>query len=474
MIRELETKPQTKDQLVITSAYPYISHHYAMGKLSQFITHPIELRAAIILKFFRKPLFSVKDTQETPDLKKCYQLLNLTSRSFAAVIMELNPELRNAVMLFYLILRALDTVEDDMSIAHDIKIPLLRDFYKKLSLDNWSFDGNAPTEKDRAVLTDFNSILHEFHRLNKDYRDVIIKITKEMGNGMADYILDEEFNLNGVQTIKDYDMYCHYVAGLVGDGLTHLMVIAKFASPELIKQPELFESMGLFLQKTNIIRDYAEDIEAGRSFWPKEVWSIYGNKLTDFQSSTNTQQGVFCINHLVLNALEHVNDVLTYLSFIQEQSSFQFCAIPQVMAIATLALVFNNENVLHTNVKIRKGTTCDLILQSRSYKGCVDIFEYYLRDIRKRLGVEDPNYLKYNIHIAKIDQFIEEMYQDNLPQGVKPNKTPIYLKVTERSKYDNPVEDVQYEEMYKFNMFLTVLLTTSLAFLVIYLGPSQD
>lgn len=445
-----------------------------MGKLSQFITHPIELRAAIILKFFRKPLFSVQDTQETPDLKKCYQLLNLTSRSFAAVIMELNPELRNAVMLFYLILRALDTVEDDMSIAHEIKVPLLRDFYKKLSLDDWSFDGNAPTEKDRAVLTDFNAILHEFHRLNKDYRDVIIKITKEMGNGMADYILDEEFNLNGVQTIKDYDMYCHYVAGLVGDGLTHLMVIAKFASPELINQPELFESMGLFLQKTNIIRDYAEDIEAGRSFWPKEIWSIYGNKLTDFQSSTNTKQGVFCINHLVLNALEHVTDVLTYLSSIQEQSSFQFCAIPQVMAIATLALVFNNENVLHTNVKIRKGTTCDLILKSRSYKGCVDIFEYYLRDIRKRLGVEDPNYLKFNIHIAKIDQFIEEMYQDNLPQGVKPNKTPIYLKVTERSKYDNPVEDVQYEEIYKFNMLLTVLLTTGLAFLVIYLGPSQN
>ncbi|CAB4252616.1 similar to Saccharomyces cerevisiae YHR190W ERG9 Farnesyl-diphosphate farnesyl transferase (squalene synthase) [Maudiozyma barnettii] len=445
-----------------------------MGKLTQFITHPFELRAAVILKCIRKPLFSVKDTTETPDLKQCYKLLKLTSRSFAAVIMELNPELRNAVMLFYLILRALDTVEDDMSIAHDIKVPLLRDFHKKLSLDDWSFDGNSPDEKDRAVLTEFNSILHEFHRLNREYREVIIKITKEMGNGMADYILDEEFNLNGVQTIKDYDMYCHYVAGLVGDGLTHLMIIARFASPELIKRPELFESMGLFLQKTNIIRDYAEDIEAGRSFWPKEVWSIYGEKLTDFQSAKNTKQGVFCINHLVLNALEHVTDVLTYLSSIQEQSSFQFCAIPQVMAIATLALVFNNENVLHTNVKIRKGTTCDLILKSRTYKGCVDIFEYYLRDIRKRLNVEDPNYLKFNIHVAKIDQFIEEMYQDNLPQGVKPNKTEIYLKVTERTKFDNTVDDVQYEEVYKFNMVLTVLFSTFLGILVIYLSPSND
>lgn len=445
-----------------------------MGKLAQFLVHPLELRAAIILKFYRKPLFTAYDTTETPDLKKCYELLNLTSRSFATVIMELHPELRNAIMLFYLILRALDTVEDDMTIEHNIKVPLLREFHKKLLLKDWSFNGNDPNEKDRAVLTDFSSILNEFHKLKKDYRDTIIKITKEMGNGMADYILDEDFNLNGVQTIKDYDMYCHYVAGLVGDGLTDLLVTANFISPKLIENPELYESMGLFLQKTNIIRDYAEDLDAGRSFWPKEIWSQYADKLIDFKQPENTKNGVFCINHLVLNALEHVEDVLSYLSSIKEQSSFQFCAIPQVMAIATLSLLFNNEKVLKQNVKIRKGTTCDLILKSRTYKGCVDIFEYYLRDIRKRLTVEDPNYLKINIHIAKIDQFIEEMYQDNLPVGVKPNETPIYLKVTERSRWDAIVTDTQYDETYKFNLMISIVFTTALSLLVLWLSPSTN
>ena len=29
--------------------------------------------------------------------------------------------------------------------------------------------------------------------------------------------------------------------------------------------------MGLFLQKTNIIRDYLEDYVDGRAFWPQEV-----------------------------------------------------------------------------------------------------------------------------------------------------------------------------------------------------------
>jgi len=30
--------------------------------------------------------------------------------------------------------------------------------------------------------------------------------------------------------------------------------------------------MGLFLQKTNIIRDYLEDLDSGRTFWPDEIW----------------------------------------------------------------------------------------------------------------------------------------------------------------------------------------------------------
>lgn len=33
--------------------------------------------------------------------------------------------------------------------------------------------------------------------------------------------------------------------------------------------------MGLFLQKTNIIRDYLEDYVDGRAFWPQEVRLVF-------------------------------------------------------------------------------------------------------------------------------------------------------------------------------------------------------
>lgn len=40
---------------------------------------------------------------------------------------------------------------------------------------------------------------------------------------------------------------------------------------QLAARDDLSNSMGLFLQKTNIIRDYLEDYIDGRAFWPQEV-----------------------------------------------------------------------------------------------------------------------------------------------------------------------------------------------------------
>lgn len=65
--------------------------------------------------------------------------------------------------------------------------------------------------------------------------------------------------------------YCHYVAGLVGIGLSRLFSASKLESPEVGRDERLANNMGLFLQKTNIIRDYLEDVLQGREFWPKEV-----------------------------------------------------------------------------------------------------------------------------------------------------------------------------------------------------------
>ena len=55
--------------------------------------------------------------------------------------------------IFYLVLRALDTVEDDMTIAVAKKVPMLKAFHMYLLDPDWRFMGSK--EKDRAVLEEF-------------------------------------------------------------------------------------------------------------------------------------------------------------------------------------------------------------------------------------------------------------------------------------------------------------------------------
>lgn len=431
-----------------------------MGKFVQLLTHPEEIKDVIQLLFFRQPIHPQDLPSSSVTLQRCYYLLNKTSRSFAAVIRELHPELRDAVMIFYLVLRALDTIEDDMTIEPSIKIPILREFDQKLNTKDWTFNGNGPNEKDRIVLVEFDNILTEYHKLKPQYQDIVKEITYKMGNGMADYILDENFNTNGVESIKDYDLYCHYVAGLVGEGLTRLMVLAKFSDSSLADDGfRRSESMGLFLQKTNIIRDYHEDLEDGRSFWPKEVWSNYTDSLPSFhndKSHESQELGLSCINHLVLNAMGHVKDVLEFLSLVKDPSSFNFCAIPQVMAIATLATVYNNPKVLHGNVKLRKGTTCGLILHSRTFPGVVSIFRHYAQVINHKSSVRDPNYLKIGIKCAEIEQFCELMYPTAgaIPKGVNRNEHEINHILASRDTIDQSVQRRIDQETFNTNAVL--------------------
>ena len=83
-------------------------------------------------------------------------------------------------------------------------------------------------------------VIAEFGAVDKKYREVIQDITKRMGNGMADYANNAAHNLYGVDTIKDFDLYCYYVAGLVGEGLTRLFISSGKENPKLNEAHDLY------------------------------------------------------------------------------------------------------------------------------------------------------------------------------------------------------------------------------------------
>lgn len=327
----------------------------------------------------------------------------MTSRSFSTVIQELHPELLVPIALFYLILRGLDTIEDDMTISLAAKDPLLRNFDQYIEKEGWNFDGNGPNEKDRELLVQFQCVTEEFRKVKPEYRDIIKDITSKMGNGMADFCANAEYNANGVDTVEDYDLYCHYVAGLVGNGLTRLFVESGLANQALLQRPMLQESMGLFLQKTNIIRDIKEDYDDKRIFWPREIWSKHVEKFEDLFDPKNKEAALNCSSEMVLNSLNHADQCLFYLAGLKEQSVFNFAAIPQSMAIATLALVFRNPAIFKKNVKITKGDACRIMMQStQNLKLVCEIFRDYTRKIHKKNTPRDPNFLKISVACGKV------------------------------------------------------------------------
>ncbi|KAJ0010952.1 hypothetical protein Pint_34796 [Pistacia integerrima] len=346
-----------------------------MGTLGAVFRHPDDIYP--LLKLKRAVKNAAKQIPPEPHWAFCYTMLHKVSRSFALVIQQLDTDLRNAgiatlmeplvmlpalavmlthnimVCIFYLVLRALDTVEDDTSIPTEVKVPILLAFHSHVYDRDWHF---ACGTKDYKVLMDqFHLVSTAFLELGKGYQKAIEDITQKMGAGMAKFICKE------VETIDDYDEYCHYVAGLVGLGLSKLF----YASGKEDMAPEdLSNSMGLFLQKANIIRDYLEDINEipkSRMFWPREIWSKYVNNLEDLKYEENSVKAVECLNDMVTNALTHAEDCFKYISALKNPAIFRFCAIPQVMAIGTLALCYNNIEVFRGVVKMRRGLTAKVI-----------------------------------------------------------------------------------------------------------------
>ncbi|XP_028909044.1 squalene synthase isoform X1 [Ornithorhynchus anatinus] len=379
--------------------------------------HPEELYNLLKFKMGGcKTVLSKLDQDSLSDsMKTCYKYLNETSRSFAAVIQALDGELRHAVCIFYLVLRALDTVEDDMTISLETKVPMLVNFHSFLDQPDWRFLESK--EKDRQVLEDFPTISLEFRKLSEKYRAVIADTCHEMGVGMAEFLEKK------VDSQQDWDKYCHYVAGLVGIGLSRLFSASEMEDPIVGEDTQVANSMGLFLQKTNIIRDYLEDQLEGREFWPREVWSRYAKQLSDFANPENVDLAVQCLNELVTNALHHVPDVLTYLSRLRNQSIFNFCAIPQVMAIATLAACYNNQQVFRRVVKIRKGQAVTLMMGATSLPAVQAIMGQYLEEIQRQIPSSDPS-------SSKTEKIVSCALTLSLPGGrltSRAHYSPIYL-----------------------------------------------
>ncbi|KAF8716336.1 hypothetical protein AX14_012410 [Amanita brunnescens Koide BX004] len=392
-----------------------------------FFTRPLEFRSLLQFYIYHEQKRDIKAIKEHPtsgwdrdSMRKCWAFLDKTSRSFAAVIKELEGDLARTICLFYLVLRGLDTIEDDMTIPDEIKQPILRAFHIHTVTPGWTYDGCGPKERDRQLLVEYDVVVDELNRLTPGYKAVIVDICHKMETGMADYA--HKAATTGsiyLDTVSDYDLYCHYVAGLVGEGLSRLFSVSKKEASWLGDQLELSNSMGLLLQKTNIIRDYREDVEEKRHFWPREIWGKHGfQEMRDMcawegkegpEAEDIKRRATWVQSGMILDALRHSIDALDYLRVLKNQTVFNFCAIPAVMALATLTLCYNNSDMFLRNIKIRKAEAAQLIMRSTNPREVGLIFQSYARKIHAKSSPKDPYFLQVSIACGKVSRSVPNL-----------------------------------------------------------------
>ncbi|KAE9448284.1 hypothetical protein C3L33_19832, partial [Rhododendron williamsianum] len=334
-----------------------------MGSLGAMLRHPDDVYPLLKLKMAMK--HAEKQIPPEPHWAFCYTMLHKVSRSFGLVIQQLDTNLRNAVCIFYLVLRALDTVEDDTSIATEVKVPILMAFHRHIYDRDWHF--SCGTKEYKVLMDEFHHVSTAFSELGRNYQEAIEDITMRMGAGMAKFICKE------VETIDDYDEYCHYVAGLVGLGLSKLF---HASGSEDLASDSVSNSMGLFLQ--------------------------------DLKYEENSVKAVQCLNDMVTNALIHMEDCLIYMAALRDPSIFRFCAIPQIMAIGTLALCYNNVEVFRGVVKMRRGLTAKIIERTSTMSDVYGAFFDFSCMLKSKVDKNDPNATKTLSRIDAIQKTCRE------------------------------------------------------------------
>jgi farnesyl-diphosphate farnesyltransferase len=288
------------------------------------------------------------------------------------VIPRLPAAVRREVGNYYLLCRYLDSIEDS-TLSAEQKERALSEFvrvakeidFAALSALSAKILPAVTAATDREMVAGFAPVLSEFGGFDPKSREIAVRWLATMASGM------NEFSMRRIQTFKELDAYCYYVAGTVGHYLTDIFAY-KFGWKRLDGFRKRCEDFGLFLQKTNIIRDFSRDYSEGRVFWPSELFARHGVSESDVLDGKNTEKGQLILAEMVADARRHVQPSEEYveqipLELLQLQ---QACAIPLLMAIPTLDKCAENPAVFDVKqkVKLSREETSE-ILRKLSSKG---------------------------------------------------------------------------------------------------------
>ena len=232
----------------------------------------------------------VKEEFDITNSQKKYlaDSMNKVSRSFALVTPCFEYPLNHFMSAAYLICRVVDNIED-CSQPLDWKRLRFSEFRELLSepaqkdeiLSTWEeqdWPGLNLDERRMMSLQGGLPLWQIYSQIPEIPKQMIGRWSSEMAKGM-EYSEDPDqepfFVTHGDVRLlakeRDYNQYCYFVAGTVGHMTTDLVIDHYSLDDDTANTlQDLCEACGRGLQKTNIVKDFVEDLSRGVCYLPDE------------------------------------------------------------------------------------------------------------------------------------------------------------------------------------------------------------
>jgi 4,4'-diapophytoene synthase len=304
------------------------------------------------------------------------EMLAAVSRTFALTIPQLPAELRRVVSNAYLLCRIVDTIEDEPALSGLQKNAFCRQFLRTLSVARnaepfsrnlaAALSGQTPPAE-HELIRNVPRVLRITRSFSEPQREALQHCVRAMAKGMGEFQLRVE--KQELQSLRDLDQYCYYVAGVVGQMLTCLFCLH---SPEIAKHRDalmaLAVSFGQGLQMTNILKDVWEDYHHGACWLPRRIFAEEGFDLSDLMTARNRQGFERGVQRLIGIAHRHLRNALAYTLLIpkHETGIRDFCLWAIGLAVLTLRKINSHLDYTDgTQVKISRRSVKGTILATR-------------------------------------------------------------------------------------------------------------
>ncbi len=331
-------------------------------------------------------------------------LLSGVSRTFALTIPQLPSGLREAVTNAYLLCRIADTIEDDPLLDPDTKDRFHSAFLEAVTTGRGADDFAAELAPLLApstlaaeveLIEESPRVLQVTRGMHPRQRIAIQRCLDTMSHGMASFARSR--TRDGLADVVEFERYCYFVAGVVGEMLTELFCDY---SPEIDAIRDQLTpravGFGLGLQMTNILKDIWDDLEHDTCWLPRDVFERHGYDLTTLAPNHNGNGPAFAasMHELIDIAQGHLREALAYtLAMPRNETGIRrFLIWAVLLAVSTLGKISDHPLFTSgTQVKVSRPRVAAIIAGSssliRSNEGLKKLFNTAAR----RLPLDSAN-----------------------------------------------------------------------------------